>query len=172
VRSPSLTKFGPANPVTHRRSVAHKPYDVQIRQTAIKSLLHLPVILNDAQIAAIGRGITKEIEQFGAATMHAFVQLRNHFHFVCGPCRYDIRRFQGRLKGAAARQLMDERIHPMQKFADAKGNVPSMWSAKPWTVYLFSGEDIIRSVQYANDNLTRARLPDQKYRFIVPYGGI
>lgn len=98
VRSAALTKFGPANPVTHRRSVARRPYDVQIRKLARESLRYPAVEFNDAQIEAIGRGITREIEHYRAATMHSFVQLRNHFHFVCGPCRYDIRRFEGRLK--------------------------------------------------------------------------
>jgi hypothetical protein len=90
VRSDALTKFGPANPVNHRHSVARKPYDREIRQLAIRSLRYPPVVLTNAQVACIGRGIAKEVETHRAATMHAFGQLRNHFHFVCGPCRYDI----------------------------------------------------------------------------------
>ena len=119
----------------------------------------------------MGRGIAKEIEEFHPAVVHAFVQLRNHNHIVCGPCRYDVRRLAGRLKGAATRQLLEEGIHPMQKFADATGNVPSMWSVQPWVVYLFSNDDIVRSIDYAHDNLVRARLAPQEYSFVIPYAG-
>src|SRR5687767_8258270 len=84
VRSPGLTKFGPANPVTHRRSVARKPVDWTLRRMAEGALRYPPVVLNEVQIAAAGHGVAREVEQYRAATMHAFVQMRNHFHFVCG----------------------------------------------------------------------------------------
>jgi hypothetical protein len=169
VRSDALTKFGPANPVNHRRSVARKPYDIEIRKLARSALKYPPVLFNDVQIAAILRGVAKEIEHHRAAPIHAFAQLPNHFHFVCGICRYDIRRFEGRLKNAATKQLLDERLHPLQKFADRNGNVPSPWSAKPWVVYLFDEGDVIRSIDYTNDNLKRARSRDQNHSFITPY---
>ena len=38
-------------------------------------------------------------------------------------------------------------------------------------MYLFSGDDMIRSIDYARDNLRRARLPEQRHSFITPYGG-
>jgi hypothetical protein len=169
VRSDALTKFGPANPVSHSRSVARKPYDFEIRQLALQSLQYPPVLLTLDQIAAVGRGIAKELELFHAADVHAFVSLRDHLHAVTGPCRYDIRRFAGRLKGAATRRLREEGIHPMQKYMDAEGNVPSPWSVKPWVVYEFNDADMIRGIKYVNDNLTRAKLPPQEYPFIVPY---
>lgn len=171
VRSAALAKFGPANPVNHRRSVARRAYDVEVRRMARAALRYPPVELSDAQIAAVGRGVARELERYAAAAVHAFVQLRNHFHFVCGPCRYDIRRFEGRLKGAATRQLLEEGIHPLQEFADREGNVPSPWGVKPWIVYLFTNEDVVRSIDYARENLVRARLPAQEYSFIVPYAG-
>jgi hypothetical protein len=48
VRSEALTKFGPANPVGHRRSVARKPCDPVIRQMARAALKYEPVRFNDA----------------------------------------------------------------------------------------------------------------------------
>lgn len=132
VRAPWLPPFGPATKVNARRSVAQRSFDRQVRQMARASLRYQPVVLSDAQVAAIGRGVTDEIQRFQPATIHAFAHLRAHFHFVCGPCRYDIRRFAGRLKGAGTRQRMAEGLHPMAKYADAAGHVPSMWSVKPW----------------------------------------
>jgi len=169
VRSDALTEFGPANPVSHRRSVARKPFDYQVREMARSSLKYPPVRLTNAQIASCLRGISREIEQFRAATIHAFVQLRDHSHMVCGPCRYDIRRFAGRLKGAATRQLIEDGLHPLARFADKDGNIPSPWSVKPWVVYLFTDEDVTRSMDYARDNLKRAGLPEQHCPFVLPY---
>ena len=118
VRSDALTKFGPANPVNHTRSVARKPHDREIRQLALNALRYPPVVLTNAQIDSACRGVATEVERFRAAPMYVFAQLRNHFHFVCGPCRYDIRRFEARIKGAATKQLLADNLHPMQKFAD------------------------------------------------------
>jgi REP element-mobilizing transposase RayT len=171
VRNPVLRPFGPATKINHRRSVASAPFDPQIRRLAREALDYPVVELDGRQVAAIGRGVTREIEQFRAASVHAFAQLPNHFHFVCGPCRYDIRRFEGRLKGAATRQLLEEGIHPLQTFRDREGRIPSPWSVKPWVVYLFTSEDIVRSIDYVNRNLVRARMKPQQYSFIVPYRG-
>jgi hypothetical protein len=155
--------------VSHSRSIARKPYDFEIRQLARQSLRYPPVLFTLDQIAAVGRGIAKELESFNTAPMHAFVSLRDHFHGVTGLCRYDIRRFAGRLKGAATRQLLEEGNHPMQKFMNADGNIPSPWSVKPWVVYEFNDADMLRGIKYVNDNLLRSKLPPQEYPFIVPY---
>jgi hypothetical protein len=169
VRAPHLTKFGPPNPVDHNRSVARKPFDFQLRKLARESLRYPYVEFTNEQIAAVVRGVTREIERFGAAPAYAFVQLRDHFHLVCGRCRYDIRRFAGRLKGAATRQLLAENLHPLAAYADRDGTIPSPWSVKPWVVYLFTDDDMTRSIDYANNNLRRSGLPEQRYPFLVTH---
>jgi hypothetical protein len=55
----------------------------------------------------------------------------------------------------------------MQKFSKPDGNIPSLWSVKPWVVYQFSDEDMIRSIQYVKDNVKRAHLPEQTYPFVT-----
>ena len=169
VRSEPLRKFGPATLVTHFRSVAKKSFDMNIRKLARESLMYPYVEFTRAQIASVIRGVTREIEQYRAATIHAFAQCSNHFHFVCGPCRYDIRRFEGRLKGAATKQLLEEGLHPLQDHATKDGTIPSPWSVKPWVVYLFDDEDMTRSIDYTNNNLRRSRTPHPRCSFIVPY---
>jgi REP element-mobilizing transposase RayT len=170
VRSEPLTKFGPANPVSHRRSVARKPYDRAIHALARESLRYPPVLFTNAQLAAVSRGVARELAAFGAAEIYAFAALRDHFHAVVGPCRYDVRRFAGRLKGAASKQLREEGIHPMQKFVEGDGIIPTPWSVKPWVVYEFDDADMRRAVKYVNDNVIRARLKPQNHPFVVPYG--
>ena len=168
VRADALTKFGPANPVSHSRSVARKPYDFAIREMARSSLRYPPVVLSLDQIASVGKGFARELADFAATVVFACAILRDHFHLVTGPCRYDIRRFAGRMKGAATKQLFVDRIHPMSKFADAEG-VPSPWSVKPWIVYEFTDQSMLNAIDYVNDNVKRARLPVERYPFVVPY---
>jgi hypothetical protein len=169
VRSEALLKFGPANPVTHGRSVAHKPFDFHLRELAREALKYSPVVFTQAQLEAVARGVGNELQQYDAAPMYAFGSLRNHFHALCGRCRYDIRRFAGRLKGAATRQLLEEGIHPMQKYQAADGTIPSPWSVKPWVVYKFTDDAVVDAIRYANDNVIRAGLPAQHHPFVVPY---
>jgi hypothetical protein len=153
VRSDALTKCGPANPVTHSRSIARKPYDFQVRQMARESLRFPPVVLTLDQIASTGRGFARELEQFAATVVFACAILRDHFHLVTGPCRYDIRRFAGRMKGAATKQLREDRIDPMWKFTEREGRTSSLWSVKPWVVYQFTDDDLFRSIDYVNVNV-------------------
>jgi hypothetical protein len=124
VRSEALRAFGPATKVNHSRSVAHQPFEPQLRRLAREALKYPYVELNDAQIQSVCRAFAHEIETYRGGTLHALAILPNHFHFVCGFCRYDIRRFEGSLKGAATRQLIRDGLHPLQRFADPDGTVP------------------------------------------------
>src|SRR5438045_2673651 len=100
VRAEHLTKFGPANPVCTRRSVAYEPFDPEIPRLARESLRYPHVELTGLQARAVGRGFANEISRYGG-TLHACAIMDNHWHGVTGRHRYDIRRFAGRLKGAA-----------------------------------------------------------------------
>ena len=169
VRSDALIKFGPANPYSGRRSIAHKPYDFEMRRKAQASLRYPRVVFSVDQIASVSNGVREEVESFSAAPVYAFASLRDHFHMVAGPCRYDIRRFAGRLKGAATRELCRVGLHPMRKYSNIDGTVPSPWSREPWVIYEFSDQDMARAIKYVNDNVKRAGLPPQSHSFVIPY---
>jgi len=169
VRSEALTKFGPANPVNHRRSVARKPYDPVIREMARASLKYEPVRFNLAQIQSIARGFQRELSQYGAAVVYACAIMRDHFHLVTSPCRYDVRRFAGRLKGAATKQLLAEGLHPFQDIVLPDRTHPSPWSVKPWVVYCYSVEDMLRDIPYVQKNPVKAGLGPQDWSFVAPY---
>jgi REP element-mobilizing transposase RayT len=170
VRAPHLEKFGPANPVSHARSVAYHPYDREIKRLARESLMYPHVEFDGHQALAVARGFKHELETHGGA-MHACAVLPDHFHAVIAPHRYDIRRFAGRLKGAATKQLRAEGLHPLHAHASPDGSIPSPWARLPWVVYLFTEGDVRRAIKYVNDNPTRARLPRQQWSFVTPYVG-
>jgi REP element-mobilizing transposase RayT len=148
VRSDSLLKFGPANPVTTRRSVAAKPFDSKIRQWALTSLRYPPVIWTGRQAQCIALAFKQEIDTYGG-TIHAFSILPDHFHMVIAPHHYDIRRFVARLKGVASKRLKDENLYP--------GSIPSPWGRNAWIVYLLveGGHDSQHSLRRKQSDTCR-----------------
>jgi REP element-mobilizing transposase RayT len=168
VRASHLTKFGPANPVSTRRSVAHKPFDFELRRIAESSLIYPPVQFTREQIAAIARGFENEISTFGG-DIHACAIMPEHFHMVIGPHPYDIRRFAGRLKGAATKQLREEGLHPFAGHLQKDGTLPSPWARLPWVVYLWSVDNMRRTIAYVENHPVKHRMPPQRWSFVKKY---
>jgi REP element-mobilizing transposase RayT len=168
VRADHLTKFGPANPAVTRRSVAYRPFDREVRRVARESLRYPYVEFTGRQARAVGRGFANELLNYGG-TMYACSILENHFHGVTGAHRYDIRRFVGRPKGAATKQLRAEGIHPLEEHPLPDGSLPSPWARLPWVVYLWTEEDVLRAIRYVEENPLKQRKPEQRWSFVVPY---
>jgi hypothetical protein len=121
------------------------------------------------QIQSIACGFECELRRFAAAQVFACAIMRDHFHLVCGRCRYDIRRFAGRLKGAATKQLIADGLHPFQHVVFSDDSRPSPWSVKPWVVYCDSVEDMLRDIPYVQRNPVKAGLRPQNWSFVMPY---
>ena len=163
VRSDALVKFGPANPVSSRRSVAHKRFDPQIREMARASLRYPPVIWTGLQARCIAFAFKDEIERYGG-NIHACAVMPDHFHLVIGPHRYDINRFVARLKGAATKRLRTENLYP--------GSIPSPWGRRAWIVYLWTEHDVVRNIRYVENNPVRTGFKRQRWSFVTPYPNI
>jgi hypothetical protein len=151
VRNKNLLKFGPANPTDGRRSVAGAPFDPDVRRLARSELLYPHVELNGEQARSVANGFRNEITQFRGA-IRALTILPSPAHLVVPTHRYDIRRFCGRRKGAATKQLNADGLHPLAGFRDGNGAAPSPWARLPWVVYLFTDGDMVRSMDYVEVN--------------------
>jgi REP element-mobilizing transposase RayT len=168
VRADHLTKFGPANPVSTRKSVARKPFDRKIRKLAREELKYPYIRFTGKQARCVGLAFKEEIEKYGGI-IHACAILPDHFHLVVAQHRYDIRLFIARLKGAATKKLRADGLHPFLRFPLSDGSLPSPWGRKPWVVYLWNDEEIRREIKYVNDNPIRIGLPEQHWSFITPF---
>ena len=168
VRADHLAKFGPPNPVTTRRSVAYRPCDPDIRRMARESLQYPHVEFTGRQALAVAHGFKEELTRYGG-TIHACAIMRDHFHAAVGSHRYDIRRFAGRLKGAATKRLRSEGVHPLADYPLPDGSLPSPWARLPWVVYLWSHEDVRRTIDYIEQNPVKKGMPRQEWSFVSPY---
>jgi hypothetical protein len=171
VRRPELLPFGKATPVQVRHSVASAPLTRDQRATrfaAKNALTYPPVRFNQAQTIAIADGFADGVRRSGFV-FYACAILPDHSHLVIGRHSYQIEQVANRLKGSASRILSERGIHPMAGARDARGRLPSPWSAGLRKVFLNTPGEVIGRIRYARDNLTRAGLPEQNWAFVREY---
>ena len=71
------------------------------------------------------------------------------------------------LKSAATRQLEREGIHPMAPWKREGERVLKCWARGEWKVYL-DPEDVLRAIQYVEDNPLKEGKKRQNCSFVVP----
>jgi hypothetical protein len=73
------------------------------------------------------------------------------------------------LKSEASICLQEGKHHPMQTWPDEEGTLPTPWAAKCWKVFLDNDADVIRAIQYVEDNPTKEGKNPQRWRFVIPF---
>jgi REP element-mobilizing transposase RayT len=169
VRSWELLRFGDATKTDERRSLAHREHDRQLRLAGKQALKYPPVRFTGEQALAIARGFARAIEESGYV-MYACSVLPQHVHGVVGRHAHPAERIIGHLKGRATQTLRAAALHPFERFADEKGNVPSVWAHRAWKVFLDSERDILRAIEYVEDNPVREGKKKQRWSFVTPFG--
>jgi REP element-mobilizing transposase RayT len=154
VASYELYRYGPATKVDTRRSIAHKPYDRQLKHEMRATLKFPPVRFTQQQIRIVAHAIAKTPYRF-----HALAILPDHAHAVIEHSDRDIRRVVGHIKSEATRAL-----RAAGHFSDRRP-----WVEHGWNVYLDCDRDVERAARYVNDNPVREGLGAQNWDFIVPF---
>ena len=154
VASWELFRYGPATKVETHRSVAHRPYDRNLKREMRRALIHESVRFTGAQAKIVGMSMQRV-----PYPIHALAIMPNHTHLVLGRIDRDIRRAVGHIKSEATRVL-----RACGFFADR-----SPWADHGWNVYLDSVEDVERAIRYVNANPLRDRLPAQKWACVQPW---
>ncbi len=170
VRAWELLRFGPATKTSERRSVARKSHDRARRLEAKQHLARNPVEFAGAQALAAGRGFAEYVRK-SELVVYACSILPTHAHAVVARHRYSIEQVSNLLKGAASRQLVDEGLHP---FADAPyrdATLPTPWARGKWDRFLWTDEDILRSIRYVRNNPLKEGKRRQKWSFETRYRG-
>ncbi len=126
-----------------------------------------PVVMDGQQARAVARGIAAQTTASGYR-IHACAILPDHVHLVVARHRYHAEQVMNLLKGAATRQLLDEGLHPLAGYRDAKGRTPSPWAVGGWKVFLDSDQAVKRATRYVQQNPIKAGLKRQAWSFIEP----
>jgi REP element-mobilizing transposase RayT len=168
VREPHLQPFGPATKVTTTRSVAHARHDAGVRRVAQETLRHPPVHFTGVQARAVARGFQVAA---GEATYRvlALAVLPDHAHLVIAQHPHPPARLAAHLKAKAAMRLHEEDCHPLKPHAAPSGRAPSPFARGYWCVFLDHDADVVRTIQYVNDNPVRAGLPRQHWRWLADW---
>jgi REP element-mobilizing transposase RayT len=163
-----LVRFGPATKTDTRLSVAHHPHDRETRKQAKQVLKYPPVQFTGLQARAVGRGFDKSVRR-GNVTVWACAILPEHVHLVLARHRHPVERLVNFLKGAATRELVAENLHPLAPW-QKRGRPPRCWARGEWKVFLDSEKDVLRAINYVEDNPLKEGKPSQRWTFVTPYG--
>lgn len=167
VRAPNIARHGAATKTDTRKSVAGRAHDRSRRESAKRAMVRPAVELTGLQARAVGRGFANQVATSGYV-VRACCILPNHVHLVIRRHRYSIEQVVRALRQAATMRFLEEGLHP---FADQRlesGRLPSVWAQGFWKVFLYTGNDIVRSIRYVEQNPIKAGLKPQRWPFVVP----
>ena len=166
VRQWELLPWGKATKVTTRQSLAGRPHDHQLRQQAKTALRYPPVSFSGQQARAVAMGFKRAVAE-SRYVVYACSVLPQHAHLVIARHEHRAEQMIGHLKGRATQQLLLEGIHPLQKYRQTDGSVPSPWARKSWPVFLHTDQDILRAIDYVVNNPLKEGKPKQRWSFVT-----
>lgn len=169
IRSPVIAREGSPVRAEGRRSVAHVPHNVANRRAAKSALRRPAVLFTGQQAIAVGRGF-KDRTTTSEYIVHACAIMPDHVHLVVMRHRYKIEQVVRALRQSATADLIDSGLHPFAEQRLPSGRLPSVWSRGLWKVFLFSAADILRSIDYVENNPIRSGLRRQYWSFVRPFG--
>jgi len=160
VVDPFLAQLGPAH--FGRKKKQPRPAEVRDFYKIAEPILKFPVIRWDAsQLIAVGT-------QFGIAlrkcnyTCYACAVMPDHVHLIIRRHRDDAGEMIAKLQ-ATTHELLHEAVelglserHPI-------------WTLGGWKRFLFVPADIYPVIDYIWKNPLKAKLPEQRWEFVLPY---
>jgi REP element-mobilizing transposase RayT len=163
-----LVRFGKATKTNSIQSLASRPHNTQSRLAAKNTLKYPEVHFSGIQAQAIGHGFAKFVHR-SELIIWACSILPEHVHLVIARHKYKIEQVANLLKGASTRTLIENKLHPFQKYPSKNGRLPKAWAQGAWKVFLDSETDIIRATRYVEDNPLKEGKPKQHWDFVINY---
>jgi REP element-mobilizing transposase RayT len=169
VRSWELLRAGgPATKVETRRSVAHVPHDREARLRAKEALCYPPVVFDGHQALSIAHGFARMIAK-AQYQVYACSILPEHVHMVLGRYRYRVETMVRLFKAEATTELVKDGRHPLARWPQQDGSLPSPWAVGRWKVFLYTDADIVRAIRYVEENPIKEGKRPQHWSFVVPF---
>jgi REP element-mobilizing transposase RayT len=168
VRQWELLAYGKATKVSTQQSVAKQPHDGAERRAAKRALRYPPVHFTGQQALAVGMGFKRAIAESGYI-VHACSILPQHVHLVVARCARRAEQIIAHLKARATQRLAADGLHPLDRFRETDGTVPSPWARKGWPVFLESDQRILGAIDYVEKNPLREGKRPQRWSFVVPF---
>lgn len=166
-----LVQFGRPRRTVLKKSLSELiPQEISTRNAAQRALLYPPVTLSDDQVKSVAAGFADLVRKSGY-TVWACAIMPQHAHLVIARHTYKVEQIATLLKGAATRQIVEDRRHPMQH-SEANGQLPSMWARGYWKVYLDNDAAITNAIRYVEQNPIEEEKPKQDWQWVTPYGGL
>lgn len=157
------SKFGELGPL-HPGRKKEQPTRAILRafyEQATPRLEHPPLWFSSEIRDAIAAAFENTVKRF-RYTAWSFAILSNHAHLCIRQHRdrYETiwERFAGASRDVASPLARTTVGHPF-------------WANRPYSVYLYTPEDIRRTITYIQNNPAKEGLPRQDYRWISPYTG-
>jgi len=167
-----LARFGKTTRNLEQRTLAQlSPEELAEREAMRAALKYPPVKLTGRQALSVANGFKRQCRKSGYC-IWACAILPEHTHLVIARHRYKVEQIAILLKGAATRQLIEDRCHPLAAYAAPGQRPPSMWARRRWKVYLDSDEAIEEAIAYVNENPIREGKPRQTWSWVTPYRGL
>jgi REP element-mobilizing transposase RayT len=167
-----LLRFGRATKHVAQRGLRElSASELAQRAVAQAGLKYPPVQFSGMQAHAIARGFAQACRDNGY-TIWACAIMPEHTHLVIARYRYKVEHVANVLKGAATRQIIVERLHPLARFAAPGKRPPCMWAVGHWQAFLDDDEAIEAAVEYVEQNPLREGKSAQRWKFVTPFQGL
>src|SRR5438093_1030135 len=159
---------GRATKVDTRLSVAGQSHDRDARLRAKEVLCHPAVVFNGHQALSIAHGFGRMI---GNARYQVYASsiLLQHVHMVIVHDRYTVETIIRLLKAEATTELTKDGRHPLVRWPQSDGSLPSPWARRRWKVFLNQDADIVSAIRYVEDNPVKEGKRPQHWSFGVPF---
>jgi REP element-mobilizing transposase RayT len=135
----------------------------------VKEALKYPAVVFDGyQALSIAQGFARMVEKSGYR-IHACAILPEHVHLVIGRHAYRVEQVVRLLKAESSTKLEQDGRHPLARWRQPDGSLPTPWARNCWKVFLETLEDIHRAIVYVEQNPIKEGKRRQHWSFVVPY---
>lgn len=172
VASWEIAKFGQTTRALQQRKLTQLSAEEKAqRDAAQRALKYPPVVLSGQQALSVANGFAAQASKSGYS-IWACAILPEHTDLIIARHRYSVEQVANLLKCAATRQLINDDLHPLQRFAMPKGTPPKMWARQQWKAYLDSESAIDNAIGYVVANPMREGKRRQEWSWVTPFAGL